>query len=561
MSRVVIQPGRLGGVVSAIPSKSEAHRVLIAAALSRERCRLCGMHGELSEDIAATIRVLHVLFGSIFTHDGAVIEVRPNPAAENLESVCQSHTFGDFAAARMQDGMAGITVNGWPGGGRVPRRMRARIEENVRMISGDSTQSLHTGDGQSLHTDDGRSPLAVDGHSLHTDDGHSLHTENGEKRKAVEDKGKRPVIAHCPLHPVHAPHPPHPAGPASPSEPVADCGESGTTLRMTLPVAAASLPSGGSISFTGSGRLPQRPLGELLQVLRSRGVCCSSNTLPLSLSGKMAAGDCILPGDVSSQYISGLLFALPLLDAGSRIILSTALESSAYVAMTCRTLADFGICVAAADAGFLVPGRQRYHSPGECRIGGDWSNAALWLAMGALSPGGITVRGLDAESLQGDRRILEVLSRFGASIHFHGNGDVMASNSGSGELHGADVDMREIPDLLPVLAVLATAASTPSNFTHAGRLRLKESDRLEGTARLIADLGGHAEVFPDGLRVMPGRLRGGAVDSQNDHRLAMAAVLASARCDSPVMLDGAQSCRKSYPALWRDFSALGGRFQ
>lgn len=330
---------------------------------------------------------------------------------------------------------------------------------------------------------------------------------------------------------------------------------------MTLPVAAASLPSGGSISFTGSGRLPQRPLGELLQVLRSRGVCCSSNTLPLSLSGKMAAGDCILPGDVSSQYISGLLFALPLLDAGSRIILSTALESSAYVAMTCRTLADFGICVDAADAGFLVPGRQRYHSPGECRIGGDWSNAALWLAMGALSPGGITVRGLDAESLQGDRRILEVLSRFGASIHFHGNGDVMASNSGSGELHGADVDMREIPDLLPVLAVLATAASTPSNFTHAGRLRLKESDRLEGTARLIADLGGHAEVFPDGLRVMPGRLRGGAVDSQNDHRLAMAAVLASARCDSPVMLDGAQSCRKSYPALWRDFSALGGRFQ
>lgn len=333
-----------------------------------------------------------------------------------------------------------------------------------------------------------------------------------------------------------------------------DCAECGTLLRFYLPVLCA-LGTGGTL--IGRGRLPSRPLSPLYEELIAHGALLSPQGLPMSVEGKLQSGSFTLAANVSSQFIGGLLMALPLLDGDSTLTLTGTVESRPYIDMTLDVLKLFQIQIVQSDDGrtFTVPGQQRYRSPGMATVEGDWSNAAFWLAAGALGhPVGLST--LDCHSRQGDRKILEVLEGFGA--HCQWLGDTVTVTGGS--LHGQDVDCAQIPDLVPILAVVAASASGTSRFYNAGRLRLKESDRIETVCTLLTALGGTVEETEDGLVVTGGPLTGGAVDSFNDHRIAMSAAIAALGCSSTVLLSGGQAVQKSYPHFYDDYRMLGGLF-
>ena len=334
--------------------------------------------------------------------------------------------------------------------------------------------------------------------------------------------------------------------------PLLDCGESGSTLRFMLPVAAALCPR---VELTALPGLAARPMQPLLDCLAAHGVACTDTKLPLATSGMLRPGLFVLPGDVSSQYITGLLFALPLLAEQSEIRLTTLLQSAGYVEMTLDTLAQFGIAVQPTATGYLVPGGQQYRSPGQAVVEGDWSNAAFWLAAGALS-GPVTVTGLSAHSLQRDRQIVELLGQFGADVTQGPAGITVAHRP----LRGIAVNVRDIPDLLPILAVVAAFAAGDTTFTHAQRLRLKESDRLATVQALLEGLGVRVETTPDSMTVHGTGTPppGGRADSANDHRIAMAAAVAAAHCTGPVTLVNPMAVNKSYPDFYKDYQQLGG---
>ena len=339
---------------------------------------------------------------------------------------------------------------------------------------------------------------------------------------------------------------------AVPPAPRLDCGESGSTLRFLLPVAAALADEA---RFTGGGRLPERPIGQLAAAMADHGVTFSAEGLPFTTRGRLAAGDFALPGNVSSQFFSGLLLALAALGGDGTVRYLGELESAAYVELTRRALSAFGVETATLAAGWAVPGGQRLRSPGLLAAEGDWSNAAFFLAAGALSDRGVTATGLDPDSPQGDKAIQTLLALAGGSVAWTPAGLRVRA----GALRGFRADLRDTPDALPVLAVLAACASGESQLTGAARLRLKESDRLAATARLIRDLGGGAEVLPDGLRVFGGGLRGGTVDGCGDHRIVMAAAVAACACREPVVIRGAEAVNKSYPGFFTDYTKLGGK--
>ena len=334
---------------------------------------------------------------------------------------------------------------------------------------------------------------------------------------------------------------------------VLDCGESGSTLRFLVPVAGAL---GKRAVFRLAGRLAQRPMEPLAGELAAHG--CDLTLDPaaqtLTVTGALVPGDYVLPGNVSSQFFTGLLFALPLLAGPSTLRIKGELESAAYLDLTLDALARFGLTPAPLpDPGWTVPA-QDYRSPGRVETEGDWSNAAPWLCMGALAGSGITVTGLNNESLQGDRAVCAVLARQGGQVTCYR--DRVTVRPGTPE--PTFIDARNIPDLVPVLAALAAASPGVTRVTGAARLRLKESDRLETTARLLNDLGGQVRETEDGLLITGGaRLRGGTADAAGDHRIVMAAAVASAVSTGPVTILGAQAIEKSYPTFWEDLEALG----
>ena len=340
-----------------------------------------------------------------------------------------------------------------------------------------------------------------------------------------------------------------------------DCGESGSTLRFLLPVAMTVCSD---ISVTGSGRLPDRPIGTLVQAMSAHGVQFSQDHLPLRAKGTLTGGVYEIEGNISSQFLSGLLMALSFLDTDSEIRLTTSLQSSKYVDMTLDTLREFGAQIeAAVENGLLryhIKGTQVREIPCSFPVDADWSNAAFWLTAGAIQPtGAVCVTGLDPASIQGDKEIVRILRQSGANLDMTAGSSISAMTVSCGTLDEFDVSMEEIPDLLPILAVRAAAGKGVYHFTHAERLRLKESDRLTATADLIRALGGKAEELPDGLTVYGGQLTGGTVDAKNDHRLVMAAAIAALRCEEPVTILGAEAVNKSYPAFFDDYKALGGR--
>lgn len=335
-----------------------------------------------------------------------------------------------------------------------------------------------------------------------------------------------------------------------PINPVLDCGESGTTLRLLMPVAAALCER---VSFTGRGRLPERPVSELLACLRAHGVTADAPRLPFTLTGKLHIGTFEIAGDISSQYISGLLFALPLLAGDSELLLSSPLQSEGYASMTLAVLARFGVRAERTAQGYFVPGKQSYRSPGIIDVEGDWSNAAFFLAAGALG-NGVSCTGLSQFSAQPDRAMLELLRRFGAEVAC----DAHAVTVSPSPLAGIVADVSQTPDLLPILAVLGSVAGGETRLVNARRLRLKESDRLAATANMLRALGARVRELPDSLIVTGGTLTGGSVDCCNDHRIAMAAAIAASVASGTTTLCGAECVNKSYPSFFEEYADLGG---
>ena len=333
--------------------------------------------------------------------------------------------------------------------------------------------------------------------------------------------------------------------------PLLDCGESGSTLRFLLPVAAAAADR---CRFDGHGRLPERPLSDLTDAMKEHGVSFDGEKLPFTIGGRLRGGIYRLPGNVSSQYITGLLLALPLCEEDSVIELTTALESASYIDITLSVLKTFGITVHCERNRYIIPGKQVFRSPGTLPVEGDWSNAAFFLTAAALN-NDITMTGLNPNSAQGDRKIIALLEQLGA-VTQKDNGRLTLR---SDELKGCTIDIQDTPDLLPVLSVAAAFAQGKTTFINAARLRLKESDRLASSAAMIENLGGRAEVGEDELTVYGTGLIGGTVESCNDHRIAMSAAVAATRCSKPVTILHAEAVKKSYPGFYNDYNKTGGK--
>ena len=333
-----------------------------------------------------------------------------------------------------------------------------------------------------------------------------------------------------------------------------DCGESGSTLRFLLPVAASL---GAEAAFDGQGKLPERPLSPLYEEMAAHGVRLTpQGSMPLRISGQLVSGTYEMAGNVSSQFFTGLLLALPRLPGDSEIRIRGRLESEPYVRMTENVLGKFGVRTERAGNAFRIPGGQRFRSPGRIRAEGDWSGAAFLLTAGALGTEGITVDGLDASSCQGDREILPLLEAFGAQTEKTPDSITIRG----GNLRGIELDAAQIPDLVPVLAVAAACAEGDTRIRSIGRLRLKESDRVDSVLALIRSLGGEAEADENDMVIHGhGGLRGGEADAFGDHRIAMAAAVAAVRAERPVTIGGAESVSKSYPDFWDVYESLGGK--
>ena len=321
--------------------------------------------------------------------------------------------------------------------------------------------------------------------------------------------------------------------------PLLDCGESGSTLRFLIPIALA-LRGGGR--FTGRGRLMDRPQKPYFDIFDEKGIFYEQKDGALTVKGELKPGEYRLPGNVSSQFVTGLLYALPLLEGESRIVLTSPLESRGYVDMTLDVLDHFGVRAEVLEDGFLVPGDQVFQAR-DFTIEADWSQAAFWLAAGLLGNPVLTV-GLSDQSTQGDRVIDEHFASFAW-----------------GTWRTVEIDVSDCPDLLPPLAVMAAFHDGATRLTNAARLRLKESDRLATVTKMLTALGGQVEEGPDWLAIPGTRfLKGGTVDGANDHRIVMAAAIAATRCTGPVTILGAEAVNKSYPSFWEEYKRLGGEF-
>ena len=316
------------------------------------------------------------------------------------------------------------------------------------------------------------------------------------------------------------------------------CGESGSTLRFLIPVALAVRRGG---VFTGRGRLMERPLAPYFDLFDEKDIFHEFQDGALTVTGMLTPGTYRLPGDVSSQFVTGLLYALPLLEGDSEITLTTPLESRGYVDMTVEALGQFGVRVETRENGWHIPGGQLYR-PRSLAVEADWSQAGFWYA--AMFLWDVDVRGMNLHSTQGDRVMADYFDKF--------------------FMWAESFDVSGCPDLAPPLAVMAALRGMgPTRLVNAARLRMKESDRLASITAVLSALGADVEEGPDFLKITgKERLAGGVkVDSFNDHRIAMMAAIAATRCNHPVTINGAECVAKSYPNFWEEFERLGGNIQ
>lgn len=339
-----------------------------------------------------------------------------------------------------------------------------------------------------------------------------------------------------------------------------DCGESGSTLRFFLPLGAnLNCP----LTFIGHGKLVSRPLQAYYDIFDKQFIQYFNDNgkLPLTVNGKLQPGIFKLPGDVSSQFVSGLLFVLPLLNGDSVIEITSPLESSAYVDMTISCLAKFGVKVENENGRhrrYLVPGKQRYQAL-DSRVEGDWSQAAFWTVGGSLGAK-ITCAGMDFNSLQGDKAVLEIMQRMGALVEKNADSVTVSG----GVTKATVIDAANCPDIIPVLTVLAAVSEGTTKIINAARLRIKECDRLAAMTSELNKMGADVTEEAEGLTIVgkPQGLRGGVeVDAWNDHRIAMSLAIAAQKCAQPIILTGSDSVAKSYPDFWEDYKSVGGRVE
>lgn len=328
------------------------------------------------------------------------------------------------------------------------------------------------------------------------------------------------------------------------------CKESGSTLRFLVPVVGALNKNA---VFHMEGRLSKRPMDVFTDELKKHGMNFEQKGDLLYLSGKLTPGEYVIPGDISSQYVSGLLYALPVLNGDSVLKVTGNIESKSYIEMTEEIIKSMGISFEKDGFTYRIKGNQRYKSVKRVRVESDWSNAAFFLCMGALSKEGISMDGMNILSKQGDRKIVEILKGFGAAVSFEADRLTVKR----GNLEGQRIDASEIPDLVPTICALASLSNGQTIIYNAQRLRFKESDRIKSTADMINSVGGNATITEDGL-IIEGKpvLKGGTVDSVNDHRIAMASAVAANGCESEVTVLDAECIQKSYPKFWEDLESL-----
>jgi len=315
------------------------------------------------------------------------------------------------------------------------------------------------------------------------------------------------------------------------------CNESGSTLRFMLPVALAL---GGEFEFDMRGRLKDRPLSPLYEELENHGCTLSpQGENPLKASGKLESGIYNLPGNVSSQFITGLLLALPILEGDSEIRISGVLESAPYVDITRDVQSKFSVTSKFENNTFYIKGNQKYISPGEFTVEGDWSNAAFWFSANELSEKEVLCTGVDFASAQGDKEIVNILKNLPCKV-----------------------DAKNIPDLIPIVCAVAALKEGTTTIFGAERLAIKESNRLVAICDTLKTLGADITAAADGMTINgKNKLSGGKVNSFNDHRIVMMAAIASIKCESAVEIIGAEAANKSYPAFFEDFKKLGGEVE
>ena len=351
----------------------------------------------------------------------------------------------------------------------------------------------------------------------------------------------------------------------------ADCGESGSTARFLLPPAPFFADS---VTLTGSGRLPERPMGPLCDVLRAAGVTVSDDHLPITVSGRMKAGAYEIPGNVSSQFISGLLFALPLSGARSSIKIKGELGSAAYIDMTAEVLRKSGVIISGDHKEYIIepfsPLNSTESGSGLIRAEGDWSNAAYVMVLASLGSGrffdDFTVCGLNPESIQGDRAAAEIFRQFGVTVKYMPE-DAGGSYTIKGRpVNCVDIDCSQIPDLVPALAVMAAYSNGKSRFRNVERLRMKECDRIGAIEKMFSAVDVQVDITSDGKKedmTVTGKGAENPVshvieaDSFNDHRIAMAASALAFIEKMPVVIKDAMSVNKSYPGFFDLVKGMG----
>ena len=341
------------------------------------------------------------------------------------------------------------------------------------------------------------------------------------------------------------------------SERTIDCNESGSTLRFLVPIAALFE---GVNRFVGRGNLGKRPLDTYYKIFEEQGIKYSykEGVLDLKTEGKLKAGEFKVKGNISSQFITGLLFTLPLLDGDSKIIITTEMESKGYIDLTLSAIKDFGVEIINNNyEEFIIKGNQTYTSR-DYRVEGDYSQAAFFLCGDAVS-NEIVVNDLKLDSLQGDKEVIDILERMGVKIE---NKDAGLIGTNNGKLNSTIVDGSQCPDIIPVISLAAALCNGTTEVINAGRLRIKECDRLAAVTSELNKLGAKITEKEDGL-IIEGvsKLKGGCtVWSHKDHRIAMTLAIASTVCEEPIIIKDYECVSKSYPEFWNDFKNVGGIF-
>lgn len=320
-----------------------------------------------------------------------------------------------------------------------------------------------------------------------------------------------------------------------------NCRESGSTLRFMMPVCAAL---GVETVFTGGGKLPNRPITPYIDQFPKHGVEFVSDVFPYHIKGKLTAGVYPVTGDISSQFITGLMFAMPLLVGASTIQLTSPLQSKPYADITVNCMRSFGIETLEFNGNYNIKGVQTYN-PARFTVEGDCSQAAFFAVANELGSN-IEIDGVNPNSVQGDRAVFDIIDK---TIKINGS------------YSGFDIDASDIPDLVPVLTVLASFAEGTSHIRGCKRLRIKESDRLASISTVLNSLGADVKIVGDDLEINGVKeLSGGVCSSFNDHRITMSLAVASQRCTQPLTITGAECVAKSYPTFFEDFRALGGEY-